>query len=146
MNDSLGQSGDFLEAQLNDLLPSVDAGGLREATLRQVRRELRAARRERRFARMTAFLLVVGIALNAATLNRQPTLPTGGQIASRPTTESIARLVVAFAEATDLETANIFARQLAAFNGFPADSPQASAIEREINRRLLATPSRGKDG
>ncbi len=84
--------------------------------------------------------------MNVATLNRLPSFSTGGQIATRPTTESIAKLAVTMAEVTDIETANVFARHLAALNGFPFDSDQADAIEREIDRRLSPDVPHGKDG
>ncbi len=146
MNHSPEPLDDSVEARLARVLPCVAVDGLRAVTLRQVQRELRAARWDRRLGRLAAVLLAVGVAMNFVTVNRRPAFPPGGQIASRPTTESIAGLAVTLAEATDRETANLFARHLAALSGFPAGSDQASTIEREINRRFSPALSHGKDG
>jgi len=137
---------DSVEAQLARLQPNVDAGGLRDATLGRVQQELRASRWDRRLGRVAAGLLAVGIGLNVATVDKRPALSTGGQLASRPTTESIAELAVTMAEVTDIETANIFARHWAALGGFPFGSDQADAIEREIDRHLSPAVARGKEG
>jgi len=137
---------DFVEAQLARLQPSVDASGLRDATLGRVQQELRASRWDRRLGRVAAGLLAVGIGLNVATINKRPALPAGGQLAARPTTKAIAELAVTMAEVTDIETANLFARHWAALGGIPLDSHQADAIADEVNRRLSPAISNGKEG
>ena len=48
------------------------------------------------------------------------------------------------AEVTDIKTASIIARHLAALNGFPLGSHQADAIEQEIDRLLSPALSNGK--
>ncbi|NOY29724.1 MAG: hypothetical protein GXP28_05975 [Planctomycetes bacterium] len=146
MNTPQNPFDDPVEAPLARLQPSVAADGLRDATLGRVQRELRASHWDRRLGRIAASLLVVGIGMNVATINKRPALPTGGQLAARPTTEAIAELAVTMAEVTDIETANIFARHLAALGGFPLGSDQADAIAREIDRRLSPAVARGKEG
>ena len=119
MNTSLDEFDDSVEAQLARLQPRLA---------------------------VAAVMLVVGIGMNVATINERPALPTGGQLAARPTTESIAGLAVTMAEVTDIKTASIIARHLAALNGFPLGSHQADAIDHEIDRRLSPGVSNGKDG
>lgn len=137
---------DSVESQLARLQPSVAVDTLRATTLGRVQRELRASRWDRRLGRTAAVLLVAGIVMNIATVNKLPSFSTGGQIAARPTAESIAKLAVTMAEATDIETANVFARHLAALGGFPIGSDQADAIERAIQRRHSPDVPHGKDG
>ncbi len=146
MNTPLDQFDDSVEAQLARLQPSVAVDGLRDATLGRVQRELRASHWDRRLGRVAAVLLVVGIGMNFVTMSKRIASPTGGQLAARPTTESIAELAVTIAEVTDIKTANIFARHLAALNGIPLGSRQADSIEHEIDRRLSSAVSNGKDG
>ncbi len=150
MNTRLDQFDDSVEARLARLQPSVAVNGLREATLMQVQRELHASRWDRRLSRVAVVLLVVGIGMNVATVNERPTLPTGGLFAARPTmkstTDSIAELAITMADATDIKTANIFARHLAVLGGFPLGSDQNDAIKREIDRLLSPAVPHGKDG
>ena len=146
MNTSLGEFDDSVEAHLARLQPRVAVDGLRDATLGRVQRELRASRWDRRLGRVAAVLLVVGTSMNVATVSKRPALPAGGQLADRTTTESIAKLAVTMADVTDIETASIIARHLAALNGLPLGSHQADAIEHEIDRRLSSGVSNGKDG
>jgi len=146
MNNPKEPFDDSVESQLARLRPAVSADILREATLGRVQRELRASRWDHRLARVAAVLLIVGIGMNIATVKKLPSFSTGNQMAARPTTESIAKLAVTVAEATDIETANLFARHLAALNGFPIGSDQAEAIERELDRRLSPDVPHGKDG
>lgn len=146
MNTPLDQFDDSVEMQLARLHPRVVVGGLREVTLERVHRELRSSRWDRRLGHVAAVLLVVGIGMNVATVNKRLLLPTDGQLAARPTTESIAELAVSMAGVTDIETASLLARHLAALNGFPPGSHQAEAIEHEIYRRLSSAISNGKEG
>jgi hypothetical protein len=150
MNTSLDPFDDSVEAQLACLQPSVAVDGLREATLAQVRRELRASGWDRRLGRVAMVLLVLGIGMNVATIDKPSATPDEGQLAARPsietTTESIVALAVTMAEVTDIHTASIFARHLAVFNGFPLGSEQAEAIEQEIDRLLTPAVSNGKEG
>lgn len=146
MNTPFDQFHDSVEAQLARLQPNVALDGLRSATLRQVQKELRASRWDRRLGRVAMVMLVVGIGMNVVTVDKRPALPTEGQLAVRPTTESIADLAVTMANVTDIKTANMIARHLAALNGFQLGNHQAESIEREINRRLSPAVSNGKDG
>ena len=88
MNTPLDQFDDSVEAQLSRLQPRAAVGGLREATLGRVQQELRSSRWDRRLGRVAAVLLVVGIGMNAATVNKRPLAPTSGQVAAPPTTAS----------------------------------------------------------
>jgi hypothetical protein len=135
-----------VEAQLARLQPRFTVEGLRDATLGRVQRELRSSRWDRRLGRVAAVLLVVGIGMNVATINKHPALPTGGRLAARPATESISELAVTMADATDITTASIYVRHLAAFHCFPIGGHQANAIQREVDRRLSSTVSNGKEG
>jgi len=120
-------------AELEQQLAHVRAAGapaqLRSAVLSDVSNELRAARWDRRLARAAVILLIVGVGLNAAlvwqggstTERRHP------QLAHQPAQDSLIQTAIAVAEATNTETAQTLARQLAALRG------------RELTDREIAT-------
>ena len=140
------QFDESVEEQLARLRPRVVVGDLREVTLERVRRELRSLRWDRRLGGVAAVLLAVGVGMNFATVRSRLRLPADGHLAAHPTSVSIADLAVSMAEVSDIKTASLVARHLAALKGFPPGSPQADAIGHEINRRLSASVSNGKRG
>ena len=113
--------------------------------LGQVRRELRAACWDRRLARAAAVLLAVGVATNVVFVGRQAGSATG-HVATRPALQAIGEMAADVAEATDVETASLFERQMVALRGWAATGEEATKVEREIRRRLLRTTGDGKDG
>jgi hypothetical protein len=146
MNTPPDEFHNSVEAQLARLQPRVEVDGLRDATLGRVQRELRSSRWDRRLGRVVMVLLVVGIGMHVATINKHPALPTGGRLTARPATESTAELAITMADATDITTASIYARHLAALHCFPIDGHQANAIRHEVDRRLSSVVSGGKEG
>lgn len=108
-----------LEQQLAQAHAAVAPSKLRTAVLSDVANELRAASWDRRLARAAVLLLVVGVGLNAALIwqggseleKRHP------QLAHQPAEDSLIQTAIAVAEATNTETAQTFARQLAALRG-----------------------------
>ncbi len=145
MNDPFHDDLQPVEDQLARWRPDGAPTELRRVVLRQVRRELRAAYWDRQLARTAAILLVVGVAMNVAII-WQPLGLAGQPVATRPTPQAIGALAATLAEATDVETASLFARQMAAFRGWPARGEEVAIIEREIRRRLSLTTGSGKDG
>ena len=146
MHTTLDEFNDSVEEQIARLQPRAAVAGLREATLGRVNRELRSSRWDIRFGRVAAVLLLMGIGINVATVNKRLVLTTGVQLADRPTAESIAELAVTMADVNDSRTVSIYARHLATLSGFPIGSLQANAILKEVDRRLSSTVSNGKEG
>lgn len=110
-------------AELEQQLAQAHAAGapaqLRVAVLDDVSHELRAARWDRRLARAAVVLLTVGVGLNAALVAQREHVPNPHRqhFAQRPATNSLVETAIAVAEATNTETAQTFARQLAALRG-----------------------------
>ncbi len=138
MNTPLDESDASVEQQLASLQPCVSANDLRSATLGQVRRELRAARWDRRLGRTAMLLLAVGIGMSVLTLQR-PVSPRGGQLAVGATNRAIVELAVTIADATDVETARSIVLHLATLSGLPLSIQQTDALGSEIDRRLSPT-------
>ncbi|HEY3392829.1 MAG TPA: hypothetical protein VGK58_08985 [Lacipirellulaceae bacterium] len=139
MND---ESLDYIERQLRfGVLGAPPA--LRAAVLAGIRRELRAARWDRRMARAAAVLLIVGIGLNVSigvhSLNRQDTR----QQIARTSSQSLVETAVVVAEATDAATGMRFARQLAAMSGLELTSAEAAAIDAALQRTTAPATSNG---
>ena len=145
MNNPFHDNLQPVEDQLARWRPDGAPAELRTVVLGQVRRELRAACWDRRLARAAAVLLVVGVVMNVAII-WQHSGPAGGHVPTRPTPQTIGELAATVAEATDIETGSLFARQMAALGGWPASGEDASIIEREIRRRLSQITGNGRDG
>ena len=112
---------------------------LRGAVLREVERELRAARWDRRLVRAAAVLLVVGVGMNASLALRSENLGASRfvraeRVESRP---SLVEAAIVVAEATDASTARRFAHQLAAMRGWTLTDDEAAAIEVAVRRPAL---------
>ena len=105
-----------LEHRLVRALQQSAPASLRAATLSDVRRELGAARFDRRLARLAAAVLFVGIGLNVALVLRGDAGVSDGAEAAtaRSSQTALARTAVVVADATDAETARRFVRQIAA--------------------------------
>ncbi|HEX2477497.1 MAG TPA: hypothetical protein VHK01_22260 [Lacipirellulaceae bacterium] len=132
-NESLEQ----IERQLIGLHPSAAPGALRAAVLAGVHRELQGARWDRRLARATAVLLVLGVALNVSIgVHSVNSRDTNQQIA-RTSSQSLVETAVVVAEATDAATGRRFARQFAAMAGFELSSAEAAAIDAALQRATL---------
>ncbi len=145
MNDPFHDNLQPVEDQLARWRPDGAPPELRTVVLRQVRRELRAACWDRRLARAAAVLLVVAVGMNVAIV-WQDLGPAGGHVATQRTPQAIGELAATVAEATDVETASLFARQMAALSGWPATGEEAAIIEREIRRRLSQITGDRRDG
>lgn len=130
MNDPLTT----IEQQLANRAP-VDAPiELRDAVLRDVGRELRSVRWDRRLAKTATTLLVLGIALNSTLM-----LGGAGNFAatrSAPSNESLVQTAVAVARATDAQTARQVAHQISAWNGHVMTTEQLAAIDAAIAAEL----------
>ena len=107
---------------------------LRGAVLRDVQRELRSARSDRRLARTAAALLVVGVGLNAAALLPGHS-PSPQVFAVAPTQESFVQVAISVAEATDNQTGRQVARRLATMSGRPLSGEDAAAVDAAIEGR-----------
>jgi hypothetical protein len=138
------ENGQPLEARLARCAPAGAPAELRAAVLGQVRRELRAARWDRRLARVAAVLFAVGI--GASGLVMRPYSSTSSGPASRPTPQTIGRLAATVAGATDLETARQFALQMAALQGWPAQGEEMEIIRNRFESPQTQSQSHGKDG
>jgi hypothetical protein len=142
------------DESLNDIercLASVSSphvpSELRADVLRDVHRELAAARWDRRLARAAAVLLAVGVGMNLA-MGLQSSGSSGviRRIAAGPSRDSLVQVAVTVAEATDPETGSRFARQLAAMSGVPLSSEQSAAIDAAVKLHARPVSSDGKDG
>ncbi len=134
-----------IERHLTNLpLPSAPPN-LRSAVLKDVHRNLKAQRWDRRMAWAAVALLVVGVGINGALgwTNRNSSASQTFAI-SRP--DVITRAAVVVAEATDAETGRQFARRLAALSGATLTEHQEAEIQREIKSRTPSTAWQKKDG
>ena len=115
--------------------------------LRSVHRQLAGQRWERRLARFTIAVLLIGSALNWSVGwgDHNLHLPAS-QFASRPSSQAIVEVAVAIGRATDAETGSSMARHLAALSGTPLSPEQAAAIDLEIQRRVKPGALVGKEG
>jgi hypothetical protein len=127
-----------IERQIAAMQLPVSPAGLRGAVLGDAQRELRAARWDRRLARASVVLLVVGVGMNAALAMRSEKsksvpvrLARAQRRESRP---SVIETAIVVAEATDAPTARLFARQQAAMSGRPLTDDEAAAIEAAMRR------------
>lgn len=144
MND---ESFGDIERQLTSA-PSLPAPTeLRADVLRDVHRELAAARWDRRFARAAAVLLAVGVGMNLAMgLQSSGSRSAIRQVAGGPSRDSLVQVAMTVAEATDAETGSRFARQLAAMSGMSLSSEQSAAIDAAVKVHARPAAVNGKDG
>jgi hypothetical protein len=110
--------------------PSV----LRGRVLSDVERELRAARWDRRMARAAVVLLVVGVGMNAALVlgENETRIAPHRQLAAKDSQRAIVDTAIIVAEATNGETGQQFARQLAALSGRELTDSEIAAIDASI--------------
>ncbi|WP_442481369.1 hypothetical protein [Aeoliella sp. SH292] len=129
MNDPLTA----IEEQLTGEMPARAPSPLRDAVMKEVHRELKSARWDRRLTKVAGTVLAVGIALNVA-------LMVGGDDFSAPrSTASNASLVqtaVAVARATDAQTARQLVSQISAWNGHVMTTEQLAALDAAIAEEL----------
>ena len=124
-----------LESRLTGITFPQAPALLRERVVRDVHRELRAARWDRRLGRLAASLLVVGVGLNLAAL--RPGSPSvSHQRSARQTPARIAELATDIANLTDAETGRRYALHLAALSGWSSQDPRGMALESEIDKQL----------
>lgn len=123
-----------IERRLAARPPTHAPDELRGAVLRDLRRELRAARWDRRLARTAATLLVAGVALNSSLLLRSER----DFAATRPvaTHESLLQTAVAVARATDIQTARQIVNQISAFSGRILTAEQLDRLDAAIAEKL----------
>lgn len=112
---------------------------LRRVVLDDVNRELRAARWDRRLARVAVVLLVVGVGLNGALAlsGGSPRDPRPRQFAVDANSKSLVETAIVVAKATNVETGRQFARQIAALNGRELSDEELASID------AATTPGRG---
>jgi hypothetical protein len=136
--DAIGAMSDESREQLEQRLATAGPGApdaLRDAVLRDVRRELRAARWDRRLARSAAAALVVGVgwnALNFAFERRGDGRAAPGvawAAAGEGSRDALVQVAATVAEATDATTGRNVARQLAALSGHTLSAEQAAALD-----------------
>ena len=144
MNGIHSDKGQPLEEELARCAPAGVPAELRGEVLHQVRRELRAARWDRRLGRVAAVLLAVGLGSNGVVQRLYPATPAGPS--TRPTPQAIGRLAATVADATDMATARHFARQMAALQGWPAQGEEAEIIRRGLLRPHAKTAQQEKEG
>lgn len=131
-----------LEQQLALSSPAAAPSELRLAVMADVRRELAASRWDRRLARATAALVMVGASLNIAIgLNASRGLYPP-ETTRPPSQQSLVQTAVAVAQATDVETGRRVARQLAAWGGRTMTHEQLTALD----AAMAAEAPSGKDG
>ena len=135
-----GDSFDMVERQIAGVRAPDAPNELRAAVLRDVQRELRAARWDRRLGRVAAVMLVVGVGLNAA-VARHSNRAQQSHLAAGSTRDSLIHTAVIVAEATDASTARQYARQFAALRGRQLSGEEAAAIDAAVER---ATPTAGR--
>ena len=133
-----------LVARLARCAPAGISATDRRTTLRQLQRELRAARWDRRLGRMAATLLMVGVGLSSIVFRFYPIGSTGAS--SRPTPQAIGELAATVAEVTDLATAKQFARQHAAFQGWSTQGKEMQTIQRSFQPLQTPITPSGKAG
>jgi hypothetical protein len=141
MNDkSLNQ----IERQLADSELLTAPRELRTAVLRDIERELRAARWDRRLAQVAAVLLVAGVGLNVAIASRTAGSHVRSQqsVAESSKRQSLVDTAVVVAESTDPATGRRFAAQLAAMSGRELTSDEAAAIDAAV-RQVSRNGSKG---
>lgn len=143
-NNGQPEYGQLLEVRLNRCAPAGAPAELRGAVLGQVHRELRAACWDRRLGRVATVLLAVGVGMSGMVYRLYPLTPTGRS--TRPTPQSIGRLAATVAEATDIQTAQQFVRQVAALEGWPAQGEEMEIIQRGFKRPQAQPQQHGKDG
>jgi hypothetical protein len=145
MNDD---SMDNLERQLAQVQPIGAPAELRGSVLAAAHRELAASRWDRRLARATVVLLLMGIGLNAA-IGLRPSQRVdhhGGALADDRSRQSLVETAVVVAEATNAETGRQFARQMAAMRGRDLSAEEAAAIDAAINGESPHPTTNGDKG
>lgn len=142
-NESLGD----IERRLTSVSSSHAPTELRAAVLRDMHRELAAARWDRRLARAAVVLLAIGVGMNLAMgLQSSGSSSVIRQIAGGSSRDSLMQVAVTVSEATDAQTGRQFARQMAAMSGVPLSSEQSAAIDAAVKRHARPAASDGKDG
>jgi hypothetical protein len=120
---------------------------LRADVLRDVHRELAAARWDRRLARAAAVLLAIGVGMNLAMgLQSSGSSSATRRVAGGPSRDSLVQVAVTVAEATDPETGSRYARQMAAMSGVSLSSEQSAAIDAAVKLHARPAAANGKDG
>ena len=134
-----------LEQQLVSVQFTAAPPMLRDSVLAGVHRQLAREQRDRWWARGMAGLLLVGIGLNwTVNLNDGTAAPAGLSIASNP--NDIVGVALAVTEATDPQTANRIAEQLAAVGGTSLTAQEMAAMKQEILRRTKSGAPSRKEG
>ena len=130
MNDPFSQ----IERQLMAASSGDAPGELRDRVLADVRRELRAARWDRRLGRVAAVTLTAGVAINAVMALG---LNDGRHLLRKTASHgSLLQTAVAVARATDAETGRQVAQQLAAWSGEVMTTEQMADFEAALAAEL----------
>ena len=125
-----------VERQVASLPMAGLPGELRGRVLTDVQRELRAARWDRRLARVAAVMLILGIGLNVGSMSHFDSVGDGRWARGRQPTvrTSLVDTAVIVAEATDAATAQRVAHQLATMTGRKLSEDESAAIETAVRR------------
>jgi hypothetical protein len=132
------ESWEQLEQRLATAGPGAPAA-LRDTVLRDVRRELQAARWDRRLARLAAAVLLLGVgwnSLNFALDERGDGRAAPGHAwaaADGGPRDALVQVAATVAEATDAATGRNVARQLAALSGRALSDEQAAALDAALS-------------
>jgi hypothetical protein len=144
MNEPIDTNPRLVEQQLVRWATEGAPDELRAVVLRRVRRELRAARWDRRLVRAAVVLLSLGVGMNLVVAGGQGVSPD--RTAASPTAHEIGELAANLADATDVETASVFARRMASLGGWPERGEDLNTLEQEIRRRLSPATTSRKGG
>jgi hypothetical protein len=136
-----------LERQLASQPLSGAPQNLRTAVLDDVHRELTAARWDRWLGQVAGMLLIAGVGMNAS-IGTWPVDDSSPNVrlASMPNTDALTDIAASVANATDAETGQRFAVQLASLAGWSLSREQATAIDSAIRQRLADGNPWGKEG
>jgi hypothetical protein len=137
-----------LDRQLASLCLPHAPFELRGVVLADTRRELQAARWDRRLARAAAVLLIVGIGLNLPIGFPSASGTTVGErrVARSGSQQSLLDTAIVVAQATDAATGSRFARQFAAMSGRALTDVEAAAIDAAIKRASTHGSINGTEG
>lgn len=127
---------DDFESQLAAVHTGGAPSALRGTVLKDVERELRAGRWDRRLVRAAVLLLVVGVGINASMAwhGDERAHADVSQHEQTANSESLVATAIVVAESTDAETARHFARQIATFTGHVLTDEEIAQINDAARR------------
>lgn len=131
---------------LNDIerqIVATDAaslpGDLRGKVLADMQRELRAARWDRRLARIVATVLIIGVGLNVVNVMRSSAVDRPAALHAMNERSAVVDTAIMVAQVSDAATAQQFARQIAAVMGRKLTDDEEAAIGAATRRMPRGT-------